>query len=107
MGAHNFATTAYGKTAADAYRIACDNATAEHGWDAYNGTISTTEGFREVPLGQRMFTTAAIRRWEDRVLEDDRFEKRGDCACLALPQSHAKGQGRGVRAFFFVGWAAS
>jgi hypothetical protein len=64
MGACDFMTTAMGKDAADAYRKACDAAEreAENDWymdnadedgeccgsyddHAYNGTISTTEGF--------------------------------------------------------------
>lgn len=67
MGACDFMTTAMGKDAADAYRKACDAAEREarNDWemdnadedgecrydydnDAYNGTISTTEGFRMV-----------------------------------------------------------
>lgn len=49
MGATDFAVTAFGKTAADAYRNACEAALYESGHDAYNGTISTTDWFVEMP----------------------------------------------------------
>lgn len=48
MGATQFKTRSTGKTAAEAYRIACDRAEDEYGHqDGYNGTISTTSGFRD------------------------------------------------------------
>jgi hypothetical protein len=49
MGGHDFMTSSTGKDASAAYRSACDQATWEDGHDAYNGTISTTGGFRELP----------------------------------------------------------
>jgi hypothetical protein len=48
MGATQFKERGSGKTAAEAYRIACDRAEDEYGHqDGYNGTISTTSGFRD------------------------------------------------------------
>jgi hypothetical protein len=44
MGSHTFDDEAFGKTMPDAYRAACNAALHEYGHDAYNGTISTTEG---------------------------------------------------------------
>lgn len=105
MGAHNIATTGYGQTAKAAYERACRIAQFEDGHDPYNGTISTTEGCIVKPLGQGKFTQAAIRRWEELAL--DGTEKWGPVWALELPRSHAKGQARGVRAYLFVGWAAS
>ena len=46
MGAHEFHTSATGETAHAAYRKACEQARFEHGHDPYNGTITTTSGFR-------------------------------------------------------------
>ena len=61
MGATDFATTAYGKTAADAYRSACEDALHENGHDPYNGTISTTSGFVEIPVSVFKGLTAKAR----------------------------------------------
>lgn len=48
MGATQFKQRGYGKTADEAYRRACDEAEDEYGHqDGYNGTISTTTGFRD------------------------------------------------------------
>ena len=48
MGACQFKVTSYGKTAEEAYNRACEEAELEYGnQDGYNGTISTTHGFRD------------------------------------------------------------
>ena len=48
MGACQFEVTSYGKTAEEAYRKACERAEDEYGHqEGYNGTISTTNGFRD------------------------------------------------------------
>ena len=48
MGACQFKVRYFGKTADEAYRNACDDAEEEYGnQDGYNGTISTTHGFRD------------------------------------------------------------
>ena len=48
MGACQFEVTSYGKTAEAAYTKACERAEDEYGHqDGYNGTISTTNGFRD------------------------------------------------------------
>jgi Holliday junction resolvase RusA-like endonuclease len=48
MGACQFEVTSRGKTAEEAYRKACERAEDEYGHqDGYNGTISTTAGFRD------------------------------------------------------------
>lgn len=46
MGSHDFQTTASGMNASIAYSNAVDQATYDHGHDGYNGTISTTCGYR-------------------------------------------------------------
>jgi len=49
MGACTFSNTAYGKTMREAYSDLCEEARDEYGHqDGYNGTISTTHGFRDV-----------------------------------------------------------
>jgi len=48
MGACQFKVRSTGKTAQDAYNRACEVAELEYGHqDGYNGTISTTDGFRD------------------------------------------------------------
>lgn len=48
MGATQFKTRSSGKTAEEAYNKACEIAEEEYGHqDGYNGTISTTHGFRD------------------------------------------------------------
>jgi len=48
MGACQFKVRYGGKTADEAYRNACDDAEEEYGHqEGYNGTISTTPGFRD------------------------------------------------------------
>ena len=45
MGAHNLSDRAVGATMREAYNSAVSYAENEYGRNAYNGTISTTEGF--------------------------------------------------------------
>ena len=48
MGACQFKVRSTGKTADEAYKYACDEAEQEYGHqEGYNGTISTTNGFRD------------------------------------------------------------
>jgi hypothetical protein len=48
MGATQFKERSIGKTASEAYRVACEQAEEEYGsQEGYNGTISTTAGFRD------------------------------------------------------------
>lgn len=48
MGATDFFTTAAGESVSEAYNRAVREALQEYGNDPYNGTISTTEGYRKV-----------------------------------------------------------
>ena len=47
MGAHNLSDRAVGKTMRGAYDSAVSYAENEYGHNAYNGTISTTQGFKD------------------------------------------------------------
>lgn len=99
MGAHNFHVDAYGETADEAYREAVDEAWYDYGHDPYNGTISTTDGFVLIPLKEG----ETIDDWSFRVIDDDRVQKRGDCACTADPDEPVE-NGRSL--WHFAGWAA-
>lgn len=48
MGACRFITKGYGKNVKDAYSNLVEDSVEEYGNDPYNGTISTTIGFRDV-----------------------------------------------------------
>jgi hypothetical protein len=47
MGAHNLSDCGVGKTMREAYDNAVSYAENEHGHNGYNGTISTTQGFKD------------------------------------------------------------
>lgn len=110
MGAHSIATIGYGRNAKEAYNRAVEDALYEDGHDAYNGTISTTNGFRlDTIKGQKRITKKAIDKWVEQA--EDRTEKWGQCLALELPRSHdaskrARKAIRGGKAYIFVGWAA-
>jgi hypothetical protein len=80
MGACQFKVRSYGKTADEAYRNACDDAEEEYGHqDGYNGTISTTHGFRdetEAYAKSKFNDVSAYIR--------DRFENMGKRDCSAI-----------------------
>ena len=86
-----------------AYREAVDQALHDSGHDAYNGTVSTTDGFVDItaefnaifPDGYQPNTATPIAAWEDGLLDDGRIEKWGKCF----------GYFDGAD-FVFFGWAA-
>jgi len=104
MGASNISQVIYGKTLADAYNNACQEATYEHGHDSYNGTISTTRGVKLVQPTQKQITDKYLRAFQNASW--DRTEKWGHVEALALPHKYYKGRGHGVRAWLVCGWAA-
>jgi len=80
MGACAFKTRSTGKTISEAYRTACQEAEEEYGTqDGYNGTISTTHGFRdETELYKKS-------KFDDvSVYIRDRFESMGKRDCSAI-----------------------
>jgi len=99
MGAHSFHDAAVGQLAAEAYRAAVDAAYYEYGHDAYNGTISTTSGYIEIPLEEG----ESIDDWAQRVIDDDRVRKWENCAVVEDPEV----AGESGPVWHFAGWAAS
>ncbi len=84
MGACQFKVRSVGKTAQDAYNRACEVAEDEYGHqDGYNGTISTTNGFRDE-------TEAYKKSKFDNVSAyiNSRFENMGkrDCSAICVVQ---------------------
>ena len=111
MGATNFETISFGKTVEEAYIHACNEATWEHGYDAYNGTISTTQGFVEITPKPRRNTQEVVTEYSE--IMEGIIEKWGKCGALILKGNEAKkyreshnlvGK-RGLVVLFF-GWAA-
>ena len=121
MGAHNFSNTFMGKaTPREAYNELVEEAYYEDGHDAYNGTISTTEGCVDLTRKAPRYGTKAFNKFEDEVLENgDKYgvEKWGNCGVVEISKNTAlykkmkerrglKGR-KGIRAYYFFGWAAS
>jgi hypothetical protein len=120
MGAHNFSDTIMIKgNQSDAYNSLHEDALHEYGHDSYNGTISTTNRYRDLTSEAPRYGTKAFEKFEDKVLENNQYgiEKWGNCACIEISKNTAlfkkmkarsrfKGK-KGVRYFYFFGWAAS
>ena len=116
MGATNFAITKVTKTPREAYKKAVEGALYEHGHDGYNGTISTTDSyyfFNEHPR----WGTKKFDDWENKILsrEHGPIQKWGACGCVEITGKAAKeikevnglkGK-RGLKVWYFFGWAAS
>jgi hypothetical protein len=97
MGAIEFSVTAKGKTVQEAYKRAVEDALYEEGNCAYNGTISTTDGFRP---GPKLKSTSRedVDKWIELAL--DKTEKRGP----ALYTLYKEGEEKNT--YLFAGWAA-
>lgn len=80
MGAHSFQVVSEQADPAAAYRDLVADALAEHGRDTYNGTISTTRGFR-VFASTPLTPSAAQRIAEERL---GALEKWGHCEAVAV-----------------------
>ena len=94
MGAHTFETRCRGKSAKDAFQMACNEANYEEGHNAYNGTISTNDSFIMKPL----LEDENLNDWYQRVPEDEGIRKWGPCGCVQDPKD--------PELWHFAGWAA-
>tara|TARA_R110000850_G_scaffold12595_1_gene42179 strand:- start:387 stop:728 length:342 start_codon:yes stop_codon:yes gene_type:complete len=112
MGATNFDNLAVGryKNASDAYNDLVEEAEYECGHDPYNGTISTTNGFKTSNDNPR-YGTKSFDKWEEKMIDDmDKYE----CICVEitgavlkrLKERHGYKGNKGIKAFYFLGWAA-
>ena len=113
MGATTFGDLTVGryKNASEAYNSLVEDALHDYGHDSYNGTISTTDGFIMFKDNPR-YGTKAFGKWADKVL--DSTQKWGECACVEITgavlkrlkeRNGYKGK-KGIKAFYFTGWAA-
>lgn len=81
MGSHNFENATYSHTdARSAYDALVRDALYESGHDGYNGTISTTGGFRIA--SRTPMTLAQARAYADKHL--DEYEKWDECGAVPL-----------------------
>ena len=101
MGAHSFTASVYAESAAKGYVLLVNEAVYNHGHDPYNGTISTTNGFKMVPfLGEE-----SSEAWMERMMDHPDAEKWGNCACTEA--THVEKNDEGWPLWHFAGWAAS
>ena len=98
MGATNSAVSCDGDSIKEAYDKAVESAVYNEGHDIYNGTISTTEGFKEVecPEGWVEFSKEERYKFLDELWERDDCEKWGPALGFSTPEG----------AHIFVFWAA-
>ena len=83
MGACSFTTSAYGKSMSEAYNNAVSDAVSEYGSDSYNGTISTTNGVRDVTADYKR-SGKDIRTFIENNI--DNFNKWGACGGICVEE---------------------
>ena len=83
MGACSFQTTSYGKSISDAYSNAVADAVSEYGTDAYNGTISTTNGVRDMTSEFKRSGKSLNEFINDKI---DDFRKWGACGGICIQE---------------------
>jgi hypothetical protein len=112
MGAQVFEILTVGrfKSASEAYSYECEEAEYDDGHDPYNGTISTTNGCykrREFPrYGTRKFDSWVGKEIDSMDKRECRFvELEGAALKKAKERRGYKGK-KGIKAFYFYGWAA-
>ena len=110
MGAQTFMITAYGKDMKSAYDNAVEDYLYEYGHDSYNGTISTTCGYRQV-YGVVDNNTPWTKTKEKKAYEKaydmlETMEKR-ECKGIDLGKvSNRITHHNGWHKFIFFGWGA-
>lgn len=84
MGACSFQNTGSGKTMREAYSNLCAYAENEYGHqDGYNGTISTTSGFRDVTSDFKRSGKSLQNFINDNI---ERAEKWGSCLAICIEE---------------------
>lgn len=96
MGAEAFLTTARGKSAREAFKIAQEDAMYERGYEGYTGTIAEKHGFKmvNVPKGVDPIEYAEELLDEDHQLVADKY---GPACCIQLSEDR----------YLFFGYASS
>lgn len=76
MGASLIEVRGYGSSMNEAYKSAVEDAIYEHGNDSYNGTISTTNGVKDVTKEFRS-SGKSVSEFADYLYENDKLQKWG------------------------------
>jgi len=112
MGAQVFEILTVGrfKSASEAYSYECEEAQYDDGHDPYNGTISTTDRcYRRTEFpryGTRKFDGWVGKEIDSMDKRECRFvELEGAALKKAKERRGYKGK-KGIKAFYFYGWAA-
>jgi hypothetical protein len=97
MGATTFVTVGHGKTAAEAFKAAREDAQYSYGHDGYTGTIAEKSNFQEVSVASSILEDcnaldAKIEDLTDTVFND----KWGPAGCIKLKTGE----------YVFFGWAS-
>lgn len=96
MGATEFSCRAKGKTAAEAFNAAVEEAQYQDGHGGYTGTIAEKPGFRMIEVPDH----ATAEEHVDDCFNDDNHwiqDKWGDAGCVDLEDG----------SYVFFGWASS
>lgn len=83
MGACTFRNTTRAYSMKDAYSQLVEDAIEEHGNDSYNGTISTTQGFKDYT---REFKASKLTPEQFIVKYEDQSSKWGPCIAVCLEE---------------------
>jgi len=76
MGAVSYCFEVEGRTPKEVYDTLVNDARHEYGFDPYNGTIATTDGYNLVGMeNNRPFTKTTMKKAYDRVKKDDGGKK--------------------------------
>ncbi len=112
MGAQVFEILTVGrfKSASEAYSYECEEAQYNYGHDPYNGTINTTDGcYRRTGFpryGTRKFDGWIGKEIDSMDKRECRFvELEGAALKKAKERRGYKGK-KGIKAFYFYGWAS-
>tara|TARA_R100001509_G_C4873299_1_gene217569 strand:+ start:639 stop:980 length:342 start_codon:yes stop_codon:yes gene_type:complete len=113
MGAFEARDYAIGrfKNATEAYNKLVEDAEYESGHNSYNGTISTSEGFKMIYEHPR-YDTKKFWKFVDNTMDGTKFDRwncielKGATLKKAKEESGYKGK-KNIKAFFFWGLAAS
>jgi len=113
MGAHCQQDFAIGrfKNAGEAYNKLVEEAHYEYGHDGYNGTITTSDGFKIVTKHPR-YNTNKFWKFVNDTMDGTKWSKwncielKGATLKKAKEEANLKGK-KNIKAFFFWGLAAS
>lgn len=103
MGAEQFVTSAKGKTAAEAFKAAKDEAYYDHGHRGYTGTIAEKSEFKMVTRNQGETVENCVDRY---LADEDHFcqDKWAPAACIEQGPDEKFPE---LKVFWFFGWASS